>query len=153
MPDDDLLLLILSVASVAIFRRIGISAVPGCLRPGPFEDGHARAWVHRSLAMEEIAESGEASCFHGVNDADLDRPHNHHLHSVEMPVSYRAIGRKPDSLRCLPRVRILAFRRNGRVATIGSSTSSAATSSRSKGIPTISTPRRSKSWRSFEPTR
>ena len=58
MLDDVLLLLILSVVSVAIFRRIDIPAVLGYLLVGLFAGEHALGWVHHSHAMEEIAEIG-----------------------------------------------------------------------------------------------
>jgi CPA2 family monovalent cation:H+ antiporter-2 len=58
MFDDVLILLALSVASVALFRRANIPAVLGYLLVGLFAGDHMFGWVHRSHAMEQIAEIG-----------------------------------------------------------------------------------------------
>jgi CPA2 family monovalent cation:H+ antiporter-2 len=58
MLNDVLILLAFSVASVALFRRVNIPAVLGYLLVGLFAGEHAFGWVHRSHAMEQIAEIG-----------------------------------------------------------------------------------------------
>ena len=58
MFDDVLILLALSVLGVALFRRVNIPAVLGYLLVGLFAGDHAFGWVHRSHAMEQIADIG-----------------------------------------------------------------------------------------------
>jgi CPA2 family monovalent cation:H+ antiporter-2 len=58
MFDDVLILLVLSVFSVALFRRINIPAVLGYLLVGLFAGDNAFGWLHHSHALEQIAEMG-----------------------------------------------------------------------------------------------
>jgi len=51
--------------------------------------------------------------FHSFEDVDLDRPDNHHLHSIEILGTYYAVGRSLESLGSLGRTQIIALRRNG----------------------------------------
>ncbi|UCH40412.1 MAG: cation:proton antiporter, partial [Gammaproteobacteria bacterium] len=58
MFDDVLILLALSVFSVALFRRVNIPAVLGYLLVGLFAGDHAFGWLHHSHGLEQIAEMG-----------------------------------------------------------------------------------------------
>ena len=58
MFDDLLILLALSVISVALFKRINIPAVLGYLLVGLFAGEHAFGWLHHSHGLEQIAEMG-----------------------------------------------------------------------------------------------
>ena len=58
MFDDLLILLALSVASVALFRRVNIPAVLGYLLVGMFAGDHAFGWLRHSHGLEQIAEMG-----------------------------------------------------------------------------------------------
>ena len=58
MLNEVLILLFLSVVSVAIFRRIDIPAVLGYLVVGLLAGNHAFGWIHDSHAIEQIAEIG-----------------------------------------------------------------------------------------------
>ena len=58
MFDDVLILLALSVLGVALFSRVNIPAVLGYLLVGLFAGDHVFGWVHRSHAMEQIADIG-----------------------------------------------------------------------------------------------
>ena len=58
MLNEVLILLFLSVVSVAIFRHINIPAVLGYLVVGLLAGNHAFGWIHDSHAIEQIAEIG-----------------------------------------------------------------------------------------------
>ncbi len=58
MFDDVLILLALSVFSLALFRRLNIPAVLGYLLVGMFAGDHAFGWLHHSHGLEQIAEMG-----------------------------------------------------------------------------------------------
>ena len=58
MLNEVLILLFLSVVSVAIFRRVNIPAVLGYLVVGLFAGDRAFGWIHDSHAIEQIAEIG-----------------------------------------------------------------------------------------------
>ncbi|TNF91094.1 MAG: cation:proton antiporter [Gammaproteobacteria bacterium] len=58
MLNEVLILLFFSVVSVAIFRRMDIPAVLGYLLVGLVAGDHALGLIHRSHAMEQIAEIG-----------------------------------------------------------------------------------------------
>lgn len=58
MLDEILILLFFSVVSLALFRRLDIPAVLGYLLVGLVAGEHALGWIHRSHAIEQIAEIG-----------------------------------------------------------------------------------------------
>lgn len=58
MFDDLLILLVLSVFSIALFRRVNIPTVLGYLLVGLFAGEHAFGWLHHSHGLEQIAEMG-----------------------------------------------------------------------------------------------
>jgi CPA2 family monovalent cation:H+ antiporter-2 len=58
MFDDLLILLVLSVFSVSLFRRVNIPTVLGYLLVGIFAGEHAFGWLHDSHGLEQIAEMG-----------------------------------------------------------------------------------------------
>ena len=58
MLNEVLILLFLSVISVAIFRRVNIPAVLGYLVVGLVAGEHAFGLIHDSHAIEQIAEIG-----------------------------------------------------------------------------------------------
>ena len=52
--------------------------------------------------------------FHSVEDNfDFDSPDHHHLHSIEVLEGSYMNGKTIDSLKCLPKINIVALRRNG----------------------------------------
>jgi CPA2 family monovalent cation:H+ antiporter-2 len=50
--------------------------------------------------------------FHRARNVNLATP-GHHLHSIEILSTYRAVGHSIGTLRCLDRIRIVSLRRNG----------------------------------------
>ncbi len=58
MLNEVLILLFLSIVSVAVFRRLDVPAVLGYLVVGLLAGDHAFGWIHDSHAIEQIAEIG-----------------------------------------------------------------------------------------------
>ena len=51
--------------------------------------------------------------FHSADDVDLNTPDHHHLHSIEILHNYHAEGQTIESLKCLPKINVIALKRNG----------------------------------------
>ena len=51
--------------------------------------------------------------FHNADDVDLNTPDHHHLHSIEILHNYHAEGQTIESLKCLPKINVIALKRNG----------------------------------------
>ena len=68
-------------------------------------------------AMLEQARSGHyarvRAFFHSYDDVDLDRPDNHHLHSIEILTGYHANGKAINSFQAMSHIEVIAMRRNG----------------------------------------
>ena len=58
MLNEVLIILALSVAGIAVFRRLDIPAVLGYLVVGLLAGEHAFGWIHVTHAIEQIAEIG-----------------------------------------------------------------------------------------------
>ncbi len=51
--------------------------------------------------------------FHGTDEVDLDKPDHNYLHSIEILNNYHAEGRAIESLKSLPKINVIALKRNG----------------------------------------
>ena len=75
--------------------------------------------LDQALIDEMIADAREGhyarvrAFFHSSDDVDLDTPDHHHLHSIEILDNYHAEGKAIESLKCLPKINIVALKRNG----------------------------------------
>ena len=79
----------------------------------------ARLDLDQATIDEMLADAREGhyarvrAFFHSADDIDLDTPDHHHLHSIEILQNYHAEGKAIDSLKCLPKINIVALKRNG----------------------------------------